>query len=346
MRLPIGKTNPSFDEAISLIQYAVKKGINFFDVGTFYCHGFCEEVFGKATRDIPRDRLLISGKNTAHQSNSVPWLGQLANSLNLFHRECFDLYFLHYLDYQQWTSFFIGGKVIDQIHEAFEQGLIKHLAFSSHDSPENIRKLIDTGMFDALLLQYNLINRRNEGVLRYAHEKGLGVVTMSALAGKALVDNKLSLLTTGEIGDESVSTKAMALNYAFSQPFIHSVLVGMESMQALDEAIDVLEGERYTEPDLEHLSTLVDQERVQLSIPCTGCQYCMPCVQGIDIPRVIDLMNQYCLLNMRSTYSREYALLQNPAECCIACDTCRDKCPAGINIPEMMKKGAGMFSGG
>jgi len=344
MRLPIGKSNPSFDQAINLIQYAVGKGINHFDVGTFYCHGFCEEVFGEATKDIPRDRLLISGKNTTHQSNSKSWLDQLANSLNLFHREYFDLYFLHYLDYEIWAKHFVGNKVIDQIYEAFKRGLIKHLAFSSHDSPENIRKLIDTGMFDAVLLQFNIINRRNENVLRYAHENGLGVFTMSAMAGKALADNKLSLLTADGHGGERVSTKAVALNYVFSQPFIHCVLVGMDSLQALDEAINVLDGERYPGEELENMSKLVDEERVRLSIPCTACQYCMPCVQGIDIPGIIDLVNQYCLLHTRSTFSRDYATMRNPAECCIACGTCIDKCPAKIDVPEIMKKAVEMFS--
>lgn len=346
MRLPISEKNPDFTDSIKLIEHGIERGINFFDVGTFYCHGHCEDVFGTATIDVPRERLLVAGKNTTHQSHSGHWLGQLKNSLAKLHRESFDIYFLHYLNYEHWIKYFIENKVIDQLREAFQLGLVRHLAFSSHDSPENITKLIDTGMFDVLLLQYNIINRRNETVLRYAHGKGIGVVIMSALAGKALVDNKLSLLTTDEFGDESVSTKAMALNYAFSQPFIDSVLVGMESTRDVDEAIEVLDGKRYTESDLEHLSTLVDEERVRLSIPCTGCQYCMPCVQGIDIPRVIDLMNQYCLLNMQSTFSRDYAVLQNPAECCIACDTCRDICPNRINVPEMMKKAVEMFSGG
>ncbi|MCX6142376.1 MAG: aldo/keto reductase, partial [Ignavibacteriales bacterium] len=141
MRLPISKKNPDFAEAISLIQYGIEKGINFFDVGTFYCHGYCEEVFGNATKDIPRERLIISGKNSAHQSNSEHWLGQLKNSLRLFHREFFDLYFLHYLNYEQWTRYFIGNKVIDQIEEARKSGLIRHLAFSSHDSPDNVMRI-------------------------------------------------------------------------------------------------------------------------------------------------------------------------------------------------------------
>lgn len=344
MRLPISAKNPDFTESIGMIRHAIGKGINFFDVGTFYCHGFCEEVFGEATKDIPRDRLLVSGKNTTHQSNSQSWLDQLANSLNLFHREYFDMYFLHYLDYKHWARHFPGTGVIDQIHEAFKRGLIRHLAFSSHDSPENIRKLIDTGMFDALLLQFNIINRRNEDVLKYAHENGLGVFTMSALAGKALADNKLSLLTAERHDGAWVSTKAVALNYAFSQPFIHCVLVGMDSLQALDEAISVIDDKRYPEEELGDISKLVDEERVRLSIPCTACQYCMPCVQGIDIPGIIDLVNQYSLLDAKNTFSRDYAAMCNPAECCIACGTCMDKCPAKIDVPGIMKKAVGMFS--
>ena len=343
MRLPISKKNPHFGEAISLIQYAIEKGINFFDVGTFYCHGYCEEVFGKATQSIPREKLIISGKNSAHQSNSDQWLGQLKNSLRLFQRECFDLYFLHYLNYVEWTNYFIGNKVVDQIDEARKSGLIRHLAFSSHDSPDNVRKLFDTGIFDVIMLPYNIINRKYESVLRYAYDNGLGVVIMSALAGKALADNKLSLLTIEEHGNESTSTKAIALNYVFSQPFIHSVFLGMDTIDAIVEAVDTLHHRRYLPAELEEISNLVDEEKVRLSIPCTECNYCMPCIQGIDIPGVIDLVNQYCILKLERTFSRDYAMLQIPAECCIGCDSCKDKCPNGINIPEIMEKAVKTF---
>ena len=66
MRLPIDSIKPDFTEAVDLIQYAIDKGINFFDVGTFYCHGHCENVYGLATSTISSEKLLVCGKNTMH----------------------------------------------------------------------------------------------------------------------------------------------------------------------------------------------------------------------------------------------------------------------------------------
>ncbi|MCX6142124.1 MAG: hypothetical protein NTZ35_02790, partial [Ignavibacteriales bacterium] len=192
----------------------------------------------------------------------------------------------------------------------------------------------------------NIINRKYESVLRHAFDNGLGVVIMSALAGRALADNKLSLLTMEKDGNEGTSTKAIALNYVFSQPFVHSVFLGLDSSDAIVEAVDILRGRRYSPAELEEISKLVDEEKVRLSIPCTACNYCMPCVQGIDIPGVIDLVNQYSILKLERTFSRDYATLRIPAECCIGCDSCKDKCPNGINIPEIMEKAVKTFGVG
>ncbi|MFQ5750911.1 MAG: aldo/keto reductase [bacterium] len=73
MRLPISSANPDFTEAIALISYANAKGINYFDVGTFYCHNYAETAFGMATKDIARENILISGKNSSHQSGFPDW---------------------------------------------------------------------------------------------------------------------------------------------------------------------------------------------------------------------------------------------------------------------------------
>ena len=62
--------------------------------------------------------------------------------------------------------------------KAGEQGLIRHICTSFHDKPESIIKLVDTGYFESITLQYNMLDRKNEDGIAYAHENGMGVVTM------------------------------------------------------------------------------------------------------------------------------------------------------------------------
>lgn len=344
MRVPIAAENPDYSIALNLIHSAIECGINCFDVGTFYCHGHCEKAFGQATRNIPRSKLIISGKSSSHQSNSKEWLGQLQNSLYLFHREYVDLYFLHHLNFDTWNRFFIGENVIDQIEEAFRLGLIRHLAFSSHDDPANIKKLIDTGMFETVLLQYNIIERRNEEIMRYAYQRGMGVMIMNAFAGKALINNLSCFKCIEGACSTTTDSTEIALNYVLSQPFIHSVLVGIDSMALLNTCMEILGKKRYSTEELDVLSNSISQEQLALRIPCTECQYCMPCVQGIDIPKVIRIVNQYRLLSLDRTYSREYTLLPIGAECCIECGSCEETCPNALPISEIMKEAVNTFA--
>jgi len=60
---------------------------------------------------------------------------------------------------------------MERFWKAKQEGLIRHMCFSSHDKPESIKKLIDTSEFDGMLVQYNLLDRRNEEAIACIHEK-------------------------------------------------------------------------------------------------------------------------------------------------------------------------------
>ncbi|MFQ5606068.1 MAG: aldo/keto reductase [bacterium] len=343
MRLPIRPVNADFSPAIRLIRHAIERGINYFDIGTFYCHHQAETAFGLATKDIERDRLLISGKNSTHQYGADSWLQQLQHSLALFERDYFDIYFIHYLNLEQWQNHFIKKSILHQVQEALESGLVRHLGFSSHDTPENVRRIIDSGWFAAVILQFNLLQRKYESVMRYAFESGLGVMTMNPLAGGALVDANLYLTENAQNHDDH-KTAESALKFVLSQPFIHSVLSGMQSIEIIDANVHTVHQKNFSQKEIQHLNQRISEEKVKLLIPCNGCNYCMPCPQGIDIPAVLKIWNQYNILQGNKMYSREYEALPVPAECCIHCESCQDKCPQQIAIPDRMDEASELFS--
>jgi predicted aldo/keto reductase-like oxidoreductase len=343
MRLPISQANPDFAQAIALIRHAVENGINYFDVGTFYCHGYCEKAFGLATQDIAPAKLLICGKNSSHQSRNSDWLGQLKNSLALFQREYFDLYILHYLNLEHWDSHFLRNGTINLAREAKKQGLFRHLGFSSHDTPENVQRLIDTGVFEAVILPFNLLKREYEETMKYAHRQGLGVIVMNPLAGGALAN--ANLYANGATPQTNPKAAAeLALNFVLSQPFVHSVLSGMDSETVIDENIAIVHEKRLTPEEIIAVDQQISHEKAGRLVPCTGCNYCMPCVQGIDIPAAVKIWNEYGLLKGRKFFLRDYAALAAPPECCIQCDECIPKCPNQIAIPEVMEEAARLFS--
>lgn len=342
MRLPIRRSNPDFKRAVELIRYAVERGIDFFDVGTFYCHGHCEKAFGMATGDVPREKLLICGKNDSHQSRDRSWSAQLRNSLALFKRSFFDLYFIHYLTLEDWKHWFLEHGVIDEIKRAGAGGLFRRLGFSSHDSPENVRELIDTGMFEAVILSYNMLRREYEETLKYAHQKGLGVVVMNPLAGGALADGALCA-GDAEAPDDPAKMAEISLNYVLSQPFVHVALSGMESKKIIDENVRTVHKRRFGREEIDSLDEEISKSRAAAMVPCTSCNYCAPCTQGIDIPEVIRLYNQYSVLKGGEMFVRDYAMLPVTAECCIQCNECVEKCTQHIDVPGIMENVSRLF---
>jgi uncharacterized protein len=343
MRLPIASTQPVYEPSIALIRHAIGLGINFFDVGTFYCHGHCETAFGLATRHVPAEKVLICGKNSMHQTNELNWLAQLKHSLKLFERQVFDLYFLHYLTLDQWQRYFLENGAVEQINQAKEQGLIQHLGFSSHDTPANVRTLIDTNLFSAVILSYNLLRRDYEQTLDYAHSKGLGVIVMNPLAGGVLT--RVNIFDHHSGGPWYRANAAqVALNYVLSQPFAHVVLSGMESLEIIDENIRTVHDGRFNLEEIASLNKGVSRQLADALIPCTACNYCLPCVQGIDIPTIIKIWNHYSILQGDRVFAREYEMMPMTAECCIQCGSCVERCPNRIDVPDIMEKASKLFS--
>lgn len=339
MRLPLSRIDPDFGPSIRLIRQAVDQGITLFDVGTFYCHGHCERAFGLATADLDRGRILICGKNAAHQTRDANWQVQLDRSLAIFCREKFDLYFLHNLHLEEWRDYFHQARVIDQIKAAQAEGRFKHLGFSSHDTPENVQRLIDTGWFRAVILSYNLLRQEYEGVMHYAHDKGLGVIVMNPLAGGALANSNFYLQDDSE--DKGAANTA--LNFVLSQPFVHTALSGMRSKGIIEANVKTTDGPRFDKAAMELLNNRISRRKADALTPCTSCGYCLPCTQGIDIPAVINIRNRYALLGETRVFDRDYAMFQVPADCCIGCGICTKRCTQGINIPAVMESAARMM---
>jgi len=339
MRLPFAGIYPDFTQAILLIQHAIKHGINFFDVGTFYCHHHCEKAFGMAIREILPEKIIISGKNSTHQTEDSNWLQQLKNSLYLFNRNYFDIYFIHYLTFDQWQSYFLKRGVIHQIKEAIENGLIRHIGFSSHDKPDNVKKLIDTNFFKAVILPFNLLQREYEETMEYAHNLKLGVAVMNPLAGGALVDCGLHFKN---INNSNIAE--IALNYVLSKPYVDSALSGMESYDNMNKNIQTVNQKRLLPDEIINLESSFLKEQMKSWISCTSCEYCMPCTQGINIPQIIQIWNRFSVLNKEKIFSREFYALSVTSERCIGCNNCTSKCPQQINVPKIMEQASRRFN--
>ena len=124
------------------------------------------------------------------------------------------------------------------------------------------------------------------------------------------------------------------------------VLSGMNSLEMVEEnartAADATAG-CLTDRDRQLLERVKGIIRSREKVGCTGCRYCMPCPQGVDIPGIFSAWNTMSTessFSGRTQYMQAVALTAKPAFAsqCIQCGKCEKHCPQGIPIREKLKE--------
>ncbi len=225
--------------------------------------------------------------------------------------------------------------------KAKEEGLINHLSFSFHDDPENLFKIIDTGYFESMLVQYNLLDRSNEAGIEYAKKQGLGVIIMGPVGGGRLASPSTKLK---QMMPQANSTVETALRFVMSNSNVDVTLSGMENIKMVKENIKVATNtEPLSESELESVQQMLDENEKLADLYCTGCEYCLPCAKEINIPKVFELMNYHRVYELTDYASKEFKKLladddKVGPQNCIECGVCEEKCPQNIEIITQLKE--------
>jgi predicted aldo/keto reductase-like oxidoreductase len=347
MRLPIQKDEKGritgIDESAELIRYALDKGVNYVDSAFYYCHSESETAVGRALKGLPRESVFISTKNPLENACGSCWWLRLQLALRRLDCGYIDFYHFHGLSWEGYQTRCLGeGGPMAQARKAREQGLIRHLSFSCHDTPENCIKLIDTGEFDSLLVQYNLLDRQYAPSLHHAHEKGLGTVVMGPVGGGRLgVPSEVIARATG-----AVSTPEAALRFVWASPDIDVAISGMGDRRMVDENVATAErGEPLSDAEVARIDRLYEENKKLLDLPCTGCGYCQPCPQGVAIPRIFQYLQWHSAFDLKEASRQRYGWLgtgweekNKPAPACTECGECEPKCPQKIPICAKLKE--------
>jgi hypothetical protein len=346
MRLPITKDGQGrlagIDESAELIRYAVSKGVNYIDSAFHYCFSESETAVGRAIKGLPRQSVFISTKNPLENACGSCWRLRLEVALRRLDCGYIDFYHFHGLSWQDFQTRCQGDDgPLAQARKAKEQGLIRHVSFSCHDSPENGIKLIDTGQFESMLVQYNLLDRHQAPALAHAHAKGLGTVVMGPVGGGRLgFPSEVVAQATGV-----ASTAEVALRFVWANPNIDVAISGMENRRMVDEnAATAARGEPLSEAEIARIDQLYEENKRLLDLPCTGCDYCQPCQQGVAIPRIFLYLQWHTAFGLREAARQRYSWLgkgweekNKPATACTECGECEAKCPQKISIREKLK---------
>ncbi|MFW6065504.1 MAG: aldo/keto reductase [Planctomycetota bacterium] len=343
MRLPMvgeGDDRRVDDEkAIPMIHRAFEAGVNYIDTAVMYCHHDSQRVVGKALKGW-RDRVVVSTKNQYYGEDEKEWWKNLEDSLRLLDVDCIDIYNHHGIGWNRYVEK-VEPRVKKWMLDAYEQGLIKHICCSFHDDNEALKKVVDTGYVESITLQYNILDRQLAEGIAYAHENNVGVVVMGPVGGGRLGEPSevLSQLAPGV-----KRVPELALRFVLANPHVSVALSGMSTMEQVEENVAVASDEvSLTEQDKQAIEEHLQRLDKMAELYCTGCEYCMPCPEGVQIPRIFDLYNKGRVYGLWETARKGYDKIgrrkpeeRKQADACTECGACEEKCPQNIPIRKQL----------
>jgi hypothetical protein len=229
--------------------------------------------------------------------------------------------------------------VLDAIRRAKEEGLVQYIGFTGHDSPDNFIRCIETGLFDCLTIPYSLIQRTNEPTIKRAGELGVGVIAMCPVAGGILACESDKMKKALKM---DMPTTEMALRFVLSNPDVSAACSGMTSMEQLEQNVKTVKAfDPEKDNAFEQICEGVERMKESLGTAiCTGCSYCMPCEQGVNIPRHLELYRNWKCFGLDETVKEMFKTMpadQNASNC-NECGACEEKCPNSIQIRETLKE--------
>ena len=338
MRFPMRGEHVDRDLTIPLLRRAVALGVNYFDSAVGYCNQESERAIGEAFEGM-RDRVILSTKNPHYNKRDErTWRTNLENSLERLRTDHIHVYYFHTLNWKAFQEHVAGADgQMRWMRRAKEEGLVRHIGFSFHDTAENLKKIAATGWFEAVTLQYNLLDRSNEPALEFVAEKcGMGIVVMGPAGGGRLCgeSEEIRRMIRG-----ARSVPEVALRFVLSNPHVSIALSGMSDMRQLEENAPVASHKTpLSAGEKRRVTSIMGRFKRLAELYCTGCRYCMPCPYGIDIPGNFSALNYARVYGLKEEARKTYARLSGRGRYCMACGACKSKCPQKIDIVRQLRE--------
>ncbi len=325
----------NLDKSVRTVIRAFDKGVTYFDTAPHYCNDKSEDIMGTAINEMKRNgkKFYISTKTSA--STIDKFRKDLEKSLKRLNVECIDFYNMWCLmSIPDWEKRKTAG-VVNEILKAKEEGLIRHAVFTSHQSGDEIRKVIQEGYFEGVTLGYSAANFafREEGI-NSAGDNGLGVVVMNPLNGGLIPDNE-DIFSFLKIRKEQNIIDA-AIHFLLNNNTISTAIVGFRNEQDVDMAVSAVESFKpYTDKQIQQLESNLKEA---YNTFCTTCMYCNVCPEDIPVWKFMEAYNNVILKGGKEVSKRlrfhwhitDLEFLEK----CTMCGKCEEVCTQHLPILE------------
>ena len=342
MRFPTKNGKIDRVKSTQMIRHAIDEGVNYVDTAYYYHDGESESFVGEALRDGYRERVYLATKCPVYDlTDEITFEQRLDTQLERLQTDHIDFYLLHTLNRDLWNNKVLKYNVLDSMVKAREQGKIKYLGFSFHDDIDMFKEIVDTFDWDFCQIQYNYVDTKHQAGtegLEYAWAKGMSCIVMEPLRGGRLVQGLPERVK--DALPKSKSKVELALDFVWDREEVALLLSGMSTPKQVEDNLRYAKRSSVgmlTAHERKVLKTADELWHTMPLVGCTGCEYCMPCPFGVNIPAVFSAYNSTVFKGKRSA-SQAYNSLDGKADLCRSCGKCKSACPQSIDIPGDMKK--------
>ena len=364
MRLPMRGGAIDEELADKMVDYAYRHGVNYFDTAWMYIGGKSQYYTGKVLEKYDRKSLFIVNKLPGN-----PGCRSLDKAKETFETQlkaCRTDYFDNYLCHAigNWGDFqrrYLGMGILDYLKSEREKGRIRHLGFSFHGGEEDLKhflELKDKAGWEFVMLQLNANDWRGAGRKYYEMvlETGLPVMVMEPLHGGRLA--KLNVAARKKLAElkPGLSPAGWAFRFVTSLKNVTVALSGMSSMgDVVDNMNTFRDWQPLTEADTQAYYDICAKYQGKNLVPCTGCEYCIPCPHSVKIPEIFGLVNTLRIegklgpegdgSGMSAAERKQFLVMYKnkvgpraDAACCTSCGQCLEKCPQHVKIVDELQK--------
>ena len=352
MRLPVRMQSINQKLAEKQILYALDQGVNYFDTAVPYHSGKSEPFLGKVfSKNGCREKVKIATKLPHWSAGSKIDMDKILDEqLSKLKTDRIDYYLVHGLNGELWETAKQNG-VIDFLDEALQKGKIINAGFSFHGLAEEFNAIVDDYDWTFCQIQYNFLDTKNQAGtvgLQYAASRDMAVMIMEPLRGGNLAKTPPpSVKDIWAKADHKRTPVAWSLGWIWNHPEVTVVLSGMNNDNHINENLALAEKampNTFSEKENKLVEEAAAEFRSVMKVGCTGCQYCMPCPAGVNIPSCFECYNSKQAFKDKA--AKMMYLFQNGglvtdkptmASMCVQCEKCLEKCPQHLPIPDLLK---------
>jgi predicted aldo/keto reductase-like oxidoreductase len=349
MRFKHGWTPPRDNLPKESLKNCLETTSQAFDLGINHietAHGYMksEHLYGAVLRElnVPREQYKMMTKGAPMTADETKTL--VNDQLTALKLDYVDFYGWHGINNKERLDVAVKtGGPVETLLRLREQGLVRHIGFSTHGPLDIILEALNTDLFSFVNLHFYYFFQRNLPAVQLAGEKDIGVFIISpnekgGLLWKPSEKVKLSV--------KPLTAIQFSGRFCLSHPEVTTLSMGMHAPEHFPQNLEILSNETYFSPADAEIKTKMDASLAEVSGLCTLCDQCLPCPEDINIPEVLRFRNLLEGYDMMDYGKYRYNMLEGKdhwfpgtfAPTCTECGDCLPRCPKTLEIPKLLKQ--------